>query len=93
VTVIDGDPQQIAQLRDDGEGDVLVQGSPTLVRWLLANALLDELNVTVLPIVVGEGARLFDDMPTRRLPLRLTRSAALRSGVLELQYVPDTSQD
>ncbi|WP_219415462.1 dihydrofolate reductase family protein [Pseudonocardia nigra] len=89
VTIIDGNPQRIAQLRTEGEGNVLVQGSPTLVRWLLANDLLDELNVTVLPIV-GEGPRLFDDMPTKRVPLRLTGSKALQSGALELQYTPTT---
>ncbi|WP_158228318.1 dihydrofolate reductase family protein [Pseudonocardia sp. MH-G8] len=90
VTIIGGDPERIAQLRAESEGNVLVLGSPTLVRWLLANDLLDELNVTVLPIVVGEGPRLFDDMPTQRLALRLTGSEALRSGALELQYAPTT---
>lgn len=88
VTIIDGNPQRIAQLRAEGEGNVLVLGSPTLVRWLLANDLLDELNVTVLPIVVGAGPRLFDNMPTKRVPLRLTGSKALQSGALELQYTP-----
>lgn len=88
VTVIDGDPARIAQLRTEAEGNVLVLGSPTLLRWLLANDLLDELNVTVLPTVVGEGPRLFDDMPTRRVPLRLAGSKALQSGALELRYTP-----
>lgn len=88
VTIIDGDPERIARLRAEGEGNVLVLGSPTLLRWLLANDLLDELDVTVLPIVVGEGPRLFDDMPSTRLPLRLTGSKTLRSGALKLQYTP-----
>lgn len=86
VTVIDGSPERIEQLRVEATGNVLVLGSPTLVRWLLARGLLDELNVTVLPIVVGYGPRLFDDMPTTRLPLRFAGSNALRSGALELRY-------
>lgn len=69
---------------------MLVLGSPTLVRWLLANDLLDELNIAVLPIVVGGGPRLFDEMPASRVPLALAGSAALGSGALELRYRPAT---
>ena len=89
VTILGGElPDRIAELRREGDGDILVLGSPTLVRWLLANDLLDELNVTVLPIVVGAGPRLFEQMPTHRVPLRLAHAKALGSGALELQYTP-----
>lgn len=90
VTVVDGDSERIDRLRAETIGDVLILGSPTLVRWLLAEDLLDELNLTVLPIVVGYGPRLFEDMPVTRLPLSLAASTALRSGALELRYTrPD----
>jgi dihydrofolate reductase len=92
VWIIDGDPiEQIARLRHEGDGDVLVLGSPTLVRWLLAHGLVDELNLFMLPIVVGSGLRLFDDMAPRRYPLELVRSQAMGSGVLELHYTPKGS--
>lgn len=92
VSIIDATVERIGQLRRAGgnEGDVSVLGSPTLVRWLLADDLLDELHVTVLPIVVGGGPRLFDEMPTSRVPLALAGSAALGSGALELHYRPAT---
>ena len=57
-------------------------------RRLLANDVLDELNITVLPIVVGVGTRLFEKMPTTPVPLRLDGSQALGSGALELRYTP-----
>ncbi len=90
VTIIDAAPERIERLRHEGEheGDVLVLGSPTLVRWLLAHDLLDELNITVLPIVVGVGTRLFENMPTTPVPLRLDGSQVLGSGALELHYTP-----
>lgn len=42
----------------------------------------------MLPIVVGSGPRLFDNMPAPLVPLELTRSEALASGVLQLSYRP-----
>lgn len=91
VTIIDGVPERVAQVRRESEGDVLVLGSPTLVRWLLTNGLLDELSMIVLPIVVGDGTRLFDEMPPKRIPLQLAESKALRSGALTLRYTPTES--
>lgn len=76
--------------RPPGE-DIFVPGSPTLVRWLLGQRLLDELNVSILPIIVGSGDRLFPDSPDdslARLGLELANSSVLRSGVLNLAYTP-----
>jgi len=86
VRIVDGDPHRVAQVRRESEGDVLVLGSPTLVRWLLAEGLLDELSMFVLPILVGAGTRLFEQMPAKRVPLRLEESTTLRSGALALRY-------
>ncbi|HSL00691.1 MAG TPA: dihydrofolate reductase family protein, partial [Rubrobacteraceae bacterium] len=63
-----------------------VQGSPTLVRSLLENDLLDELTLMIHP-VVGAGKRLFEDgrAPKR---LRLTDTKTTRTGVVILTYEP-----
>jgi dihydrofolate reductase len=83
---------QLAALKQQPGGDILVCGSPGLVRGLLGRGLLDELHLLVLPIVVGSGARLFPEVSTgtdlTRLPLKLTSSTACGSGALSLQYVP-----
>jgi dihydrofolate reductase len=82
--------EQIARLRAEPGKDILVLGSPTLVRWLLRNGLLDELNITVLPIIVGSGVRLFEDMdmPAGHVKLALEGTKTLASGVLEVRYKP-----
>ena len=38
-----------------------VHGSATLVRWLLENDLVDEIDPAHRPVVLGQGARLFPD--------------------------------
>ncbi len=67
-------------------GDITMSGSATTVRWLLREGLLDELNLLVHPLVVGDGmARLFppDEL---RIPLELRNAETFRSGVLNLSY-------
>ncbi|MGI9120661.1 MAG: dihydrofolate reductase family protein [Acidimicrobiales bacterium] len=87
TTVISGDvAAQIEQLKDGTDGDIGISGSATLVRWLLANGLLDELNLLVHPIAVGHGQRLFEDTPTHRL--QLVKQETFETGVLNLTYAP-----
>ena len=76
----------IRDLKADIAGDVAISGSATLVRWLLAEGLLDELNLLVHPVAVGKGQRLFEDTPTRAL--RLVSSEAFSTGVLHVVYAP-----
>ncbi|HET6694469.1 MAG TPA: dihydrofolate reductase family protein [Pedococcus sp.] len=87
TTVISGDvAAALRELKDGSEGDIGTSGSATLVRWLLANGLLDRLNLMVHPIAVGKGARLFEDTPTH--PLRLLSHEVFSTGVLNLAYAP-----
>lgn len=87
TTVVSGDvAAQVRELKKSTDGAIAMSGSATTVRWLLANSLLDELNLLVHPIAVGTGQRLFQD--ARTLPMRLLSSRALDSGVLHLRYAP-----
>ena len=62
TTVLAGDiAAQVRLLKEQPGRNILVIGSPTLVRWLLINQLLDTFAVTVLPILVGAGPRLIPD--------------------------------
>lgn len=91
TTLLDGDlHEQVTQLKRQPGKDMLVLGSPTLVRWLLRNGLLDELNFSVLPIIVGSGVRLFQDMdlPRGNIGLEFEGVKTLTSGVLEVRYTP-----
>lgn len=74
----------VQAVKDETEGDIGMSGCATTVRWLIANNLLDELALLVHPIAVAKGQRLFEDTGT--VPLKLTHSSTLSSGVLHLRY-------
>jgi dihydrofolate reductase len=89
--LVNGDvARKLADIKALDGGDIAMSGSPTTVRWLLHQGLLDELNLLVHPIAVGSGlARLFPpDEPTVRLQLRSAQP--FKSGVLNLIYAPAT---
>ncbi|WP_260729943.1 dihydrofolate reductase family protein [Dactylosporangium roseum] len=87
TTVLDGDLVEVVRTLKEQEHSVLVPGSAQLVRGLLHEHLLDELRITLDPIVVGSGRRLFPGgSPTTRLELRDCRP--LPHGVIYLVYRP-----
>src|SRR2546425_8896497 len=60
TTVLHGDlASAIGDLRAHQDGTLLVPGSGALVRWLLANGLVDQLDLLTYPVVIGQGTRLF----------------------------------
>lgn len=86
---LDGDlVEVVAALRADaGVRTVLVPGSLSVVRQLLAGGVLDELRLLVHPVLAGHGERLFPaDGPL--VPLTLLRSDTYPTGVLRLVYAP-----
>lgn len=51
----------VAELRTTGEGDILVNSSPSIIKPLLAADLIDRLYLLILPEIAGGGQRLFGD--------------------------------
>lgn len=86
TTVVAEDvPGAVAGIKAEGGGPVLVAGSRTLVHMLLAEGLVDELNLQVLSVMLGSGRRLFPQTPDPTM-LDLISSRALDSGVLLQTY-------
>ena len=76
-TVIRGDlAEAVGRLREEVDGDILVNGSGHLVRALLEHDLVDECRLMLFPIVLGTGKRLFAESarPVPLRPLTTTRS-------------------
>jgi len=84
--IISGDvARTLSELKAQEGGDIATSGSATTVRWLLRHGLVDELNLLVHPLAVGEGlARLFPpDEPSN--PPRAAERGDLRDGRAEPQ--------
>ena len=85
-TVLEGDvADEVAKLREDQDGDVVVHGSAQLVQTLLEHDLVDELRLMVFPVVLGSGKRLFGETSEKRR-LRLADSMTVGDGVNILIY-------
>lgn len=85
ATLIDGDP--IAPLRElkANSGDLMVAAGPELLSTLLDHDLVDEMEILMLPIVLGEGTRHIG-LLSRKQPLDLIEARALPSGAVALRY-------
>jgi dihydrofolate reductase len=82
--------EEISRLKEQPGKDISISGSPTLVRSLLEEDLLDELRLMLHPIVVGSGKRLFEDGGDQKA-LQLVDSKTFNTGVLYLTYQPAQS--
>jgi dihydrofolate reductase len=87
-TVLGGDlAAEVARLRDEHDGDIVVHGSAQLAQALVDQGLVDELRLMVFPVVLGSGKRLFGEMTDLRR-MRLTDSKVVGDGVAILIYEP-----
>jgi len=86
VTVLTGNVvDEVARLKQDIDGDIVVYASYQLGRMLIEHDLVDELRLTVFPVVVGAGERLFGETSGTK-PFRLTGSRTVGNGLVFLTY-------
>jgi dihydrofolate reductase len=78
---------QVRQLKQKPGRELQVHGSGDLLRWLLERDLLDELNLQLYPVVVGDGLRLFPERGQTH-DLTLVESRSTPSGVTIQTYRP-----
>jgi dihydrofolate reductase len=86
TSFISGDvARQLEALKQQPGKNLGITGSPTLVRSLLRDGVLDELRLQLYPVVVGKGRRLFDDS-LGKVPMRLVNSKITPRGIALLHY-------
>jgi dihydrofolate reductase len=85
-TVLSGDLEdEVRRLKEEPGKDIVATGSIRLVHSLITAGLVDEYRLFTYPVVVGRGARLFEDA-TDVPRLALTGSQAFNSGVVLTRY-------
>ena len=86
ATVLTGDvADEVSKLKQELDGDIVVYASTQLVRTLMEHDLVDELRLTVYPVVLGAGERLFGETSDSR-PLRLVSTQTVGDGLAFLTY-------
>jgi dihydrofolate reductase len=84
--VLSGDAvTEATRLKRELDGEIVIPASYRLGRTLIDHDLVDELRLVVFPVVLGEGARLFDGS-IRSKPVHLIESSTIGNRLLYLRY-------
>jgi dihydrofolate reductase len=88
TTVLSGDlAAAVGELKARPGDELQVHGSGTLIRWLLDNDLVDEITLLIIPVILGQGTRLFPGTG-RDMALDLVESRVDSKGVTIQVYRP-----
>jgi len=77
---------EVSKLKRQPGQDIVIHGSPGLIRSLLPHGLIDEFRLLVYPLVLGRGKRLFNE--ASQASLKLVESTTFSKGVVKLVYRP-----
>src|SRR5688572_2029654 len=83
--------EHIKDLKNSDGGDIVIFGSPTLVRSLTDANLIDEYQIQLRPVVVNVGEHLFDGLKERH-DFHLIDVKPLADGTLFVKYKPIKAQ-
>ena len=87
-TVLKGEVvNEISKLKQELDGDIVVYASTQLVHTLMEHDLVDELRLTMYPVVLGAGERLFSETSDKK-PMRLIDTRTVGDGLAFLTYQP-----
>jgi len=75
---------KVASLKAEPGKDIWLMGGGVLFRTLLDAGLVDSIEVSLMPVLIGSGVPILPEGHLRRL--RLTESRALASGIVRLKY-------
>jgi dihydrofolate reductase len=77
----------VAELKQQGGGDLMIYGYGRLSQTLLEHGLVDELKIAVFPVAAHAEARL--SWPGRNVALRLASTRTWTNGTVQLTYTPE----
>ncbi|MCF0064571.1 dihydrofolate reductase family protein [Dyadobacter chenwenxiniae] len=77
--------EAVNRLREEPGKDLVIFGSPGLAKSFMKLGLIDAYKLTVHPVILGNGIRLFDS-DIAKSPMKLLESRTLKSGVVTLHY-------
>jgi len=85
TTIISGDPvAAVRELKQQGDGHLVIYGYGQLAQALLEHGLVDQLTFVIIPVMAGSGTPLF--RPGKRTDLRLVSVTERRNGAVILSY-------
>jgi dihydrofolate reductase len=86
TTILRGDvASEVAKLRQEVDGEIVVSASYQLANTLYEHDLVDELRVVLFPVVLGAGRRMFGESVGRK-PMRLIDTRKIGEGLVYLAY-------
>jgi dihydrofolate reductase len=80
--------EEIVKLKQQGDGIIATTGSAMLVQALMRADLVDEYQLTIHPIILGSGKRLFEE-GINNIGLKLIEAKPFKGGIVALIYQPD----
>ena len=87
TTLVKGDlVTEATRLKEQSGPDLLILGSGSIVSQLTEARLIDEYQIVLCPVVLGQGRTLFETV-TEKIPLTLTSSRQFRNGNVVLMYL------
>ncbi len=91
ATILKGDVvDEVSKLKQELDGEIVVYASAQLVHTLMEHDLVDDLRLTVYPVVLGAGERLFGGTSEKK-PMRLINAQTVGDGLAFLTYERDVS--
>jgi dihydrofolate reductase len=88
TTLVKGDlTTEVRKLKQEPGPNMTVMGSGSIVAQLADAGLIDEYQIVVSPLVLGNGRTLFEGVK-KKLPMKLTKSRAFGNGNVVLCYEP-----
>lgn len=76
---------EVRKMKNEGDSDLIIMGSGTIVSQLTRAGLIDEYQFVVVPIVLGKGRTLFEGV-TEQVKLKRTRERAFQNGNVFVSY-------